>query len=271
VEFFASLLICVALIAVLAVFSSRMERRQIQRKKEENEASRKDTYERHQNISNAAPDSISRNIYALGSAIYAQSKEQGRQDRARAAREIVTIVVIAITAFFALGSDWIFYQQYSVMSGQLSQARDENRPWIGIGLDLSPFQLNQVFRVTVTYTNVGHSPAFNVSPWVSCIPVARGQPAPADAGIIPSFSANLPKAIAIILPGQSENSFFNVTTAPLTQQAIDAVQHKDVVLWFVGRVDYTDAQGVSHFMRIKGIFDPSIDAVTWAGTGNQAT
>ncbi len=58
VEFFASLLICVALIAVLAVFSSRMERRQIQRKKEENEASRKDTYERHQNISKIVPRGV---------------------------------------------------------------------------------------------------------------------------------------------------------------------------------------------------------------------
>lgn len=80
--------------------------------------------------------------------------------------------MIGLTAVIAVGglvSAAIFGGQLYIMRGQLDEMRDEQRPWVyaDIGIAGKPYrtQSNGVaFRIGFMVHNVGHLPAFYVSP-----------------------------------------------------------------------------------------------------------
>jgi hypothetical protein len=163
-----------ALIVALSIGSNWVQRWWKERKPEEYHYRQPDHADRPSYTEETDAHAMAGRLHAIASQLHAQKEEYRRLDRKRELREVVTIVVIALTAAFAFGSDWIFYRQ-------LVEMQAERRPWIKVepskigGLEafalqdtdkIPPWALSGVMRgrlnVAFKLTNVGHAPAFNV-------------------------------------------------------------------------------------------------------------
>nr|WP_294509679.1 hypothetical protein [uncultured Rhodopila sp.] len=123
----------------------------------------------------APPPSILHSIGTVADAISTYNKNRDLQETARNKGDRITLIVLAITALFAIiaaifsgVSDLIFYRQ-------LIEMQDDNRPWIKIisvdpsDLEWSPLSGNSLngdvlgtMSPKITLSNVGRSPALGV-------------------------------------------------------------------------------------------------------------
>ena len=159
--FLLGLIAAGATIIALVNTSMWVQRRQIPREDEKHDAGNQKqgqtSDERYQTFWHA----IAFHIHAIGEHLHTQSQEHRRQDSKRTSRENRMLIIVGLTAVFALGSDWIFY-------GQLREMREDRRPWVAIEdmKLLGPLVMTHGeadINIGFTLKNVGRSPATNTT------------------------------------------------------------------------------------------------------------
>jgi hypothetical protein len=122
----------------------------------------------HLNEERVIPPIGSRSVDAVANAIDAYHQKRDTHERARSKREKVTIVVLGVTAFFALTatvasfvSDWIFYEQ---LADAKKSTISTNRAWIAPSRMVLNFPLETPgpIRAALYVENTGREPAIDV-------------------------------------------------------------------------------------------------------------
>ena len=144
------------LIVALCRISMWVERWKIEREKEEEPYRQPNDQNSRQDTQGSDLSAISSRLYAIAHQLHTQKEQYRRADRDNALRSNITIVCIALTAFFAFGSDWIFYNQLNTM-------QEDRRAWIGPSdaSITSPLAVGQGIKYTVKYINTGREPGVN--------------------------------------------------------------------------------------------------------------
>jgi hypothetical protein len=170
---------------------------------------------------------ISARIHTIGEHLHTQGEEQSRQDRKRASRETKMLILVGVTAFFAFGSDWIFYRQLSGM-------RDDQRPWVGLhGVD--HVQNANAFMVSII--NSGKSPAMHVRAVITGGPVGVAPIQVPDK----ACGSDCTFDDIVMLPNVPIGRRIPPLGEPL---ALFSAQ-----IWIAIRVDYSDTAGAVHSYR----------------------
>ena len=155
-------LLCIAILGTLIFAASRVSEwiyaRQINRKHEKSYQRREQYYERYGNTTKPSSNAIAARLHSIYHQFNAYKEQQHRQERKRTTREVITLIVIGITAFFAFGSDWIFYDQ-------LTEMRVERRAWVGpisAGFSGALPKVGEESTFSVEFHNTGREPAFDL-------------------------------------------------------------------------------------------------------------
>jgi hypothetical protein len=112
---FVGLAALALLILGLSQLSNWVQRWHVERKKEQNYQSGAHYRERYGNTTQSNRNAVAARLHSIANQFDTYKEQLKRQERKRATRETITLVVIGFTAFFAFGSDWIFYLQLDEM------------------------------------------------------------------------------------------------------------------------------------------------------------
>jgi hypothetical protein len=160
VIFILSLAALVLSVIGLTHLSVWLGRREIKNEEEQERRRHHEKQARSSQNYQTSGEAISSRLEAIIDQFYARGKEDGYHERTRTLLEVAGVSAATIAAILAFWSAWIF-------QGQLIEMRAGNRPWIkdtAIVIDKLEVQKNQVsIWLKVTYKNIGHSPAEQVT------------------------------------------------------------------------------------------------------------
>jgi hypothetical protein len=142
--------------------------------------------------------------------------------------------------------------------------RDDQRAWIAPVSGTTTLDESHPLRVDVLYSNLGKTPALEVSTILSWKSVPAGQPIQIEYAP-PVKRVNSGTAY----PNSKAVMFAKNDTVP-TKQELDAIQSGRTIFYFFGSIDYKDVYGRKHWSHLCNVVHPDHSGVYSCNVYNDA-
>jgi hypothetical protein len=130
-----------------------------------------------------------------------------------------------------------------ILSNQLTEMRDDKRPWVGVeGVQSGPFEKDKPLKIEVIVKNTGRTPALNVTANFTTF----GPVMPTDPKSVKAMPCSKDCITMVLWPNGTSIYTVFVPAERMTESAINLINNKQSSIIIEGRIDYLDVADKPH-------------------------